>query len=305
MSRSPLLLLSAAVVSLCLVQPPAHGEATIEEAASESFGSPDYLETMRAFLAGELRKIVGGEPAEPGQFPWQVSLGVSWIANPAQAHFCGGSILNETWILTAAHCVDGNTAESIIVTAGTHDLTTGGERRNLKRILVKSDYVQADLGSDIALLELFEPLTLGDNISAIGRTTPDDEAATLNPDGPDLTTSGFGATRQGGRVSSTLNFVDVPFITSEECNAPLSYDGRITEQMICAGDPTGGRDSCQGDSGGPIVGTHEGKAVLVGIVSWGEGCALPLKFGVYSRLAVFAGWVDACLAGQQECDVKE
>ena len=307
MSRLAIAPFCVALLGLVLSLTPAMSEQRLEDTASEISGSPDYEATVRAFLTGEMRKIVGGEPAEAGRFPWQVSLGVSWIANPARGHFCGGSIINKDWILTAAHCVDGNTAESIIVTAGTHDLTVGGERRNLKRILVKSDFVTETEGSDIALLELFEPLPLGEGttISAIERIVPADEDTVVLQPGPSLTTSGFGATREGGRVSSTLNFVDVHFIASEDCNAPLSYNDKIKDDMICAGHPGGERDSCQGDSGGPIIGMKDDEPILVGIVSWGDGCARALKYGVYARLAVFAEWVDACLVGRAECDVKE
>jgi len=90
-------------------------------------------------------------------------------------------------------------------------------------------------------------------------------------------------------------------VTQTICNGPIAYDGRITENMVCAGVPAGGMDSCQGDSGGPLTASANGAMWLAGIVSWGEGCARPNKFGVYTRSAKYGAWVGACVAKPDEC----
>ena len=265
-------------------------------------GSKPYLEQVEKYLSGALGKIVGGKPAQPGQFPWQVSLGVSWIPEAAGAHFCGGTIYNDRWIVTASHCVDGNTPDTIVVTAGTIDLKSGGQRRSVARILMHSEYTSADAGHDVALLELLDPLALDDkNLKALPLLRGEHDQAPV-ADGAPASTSGCGVTQQGGTVSSTLNFVDVPVVSNATCNQPLSYDGAIQADMVCAGNPQGGTDSCQGDSGGPLVGSGK----LAGIVSWGEGCAQPLKFGVYTRVPTYSSWIEACVAGNDPatCTVR-
>lgn len=279
----------------------AAAQETLGEAVDRNHGSAPFRARVDSFLKGELSKIVGGLEAKPGQLPWQVSLGVSWMASPADAHFCGGSIYNESWIVTAAHCVDGNSPNEIIVTAGTVNLTKPAQRRNVAKILVKKGYVDPVKGEDIALLQLHSPLTLtGPDIAEIPLTSSGHELEAGNM----LTTSGFGYEQEGGTVSAHLNFVDIPSVSTAICNAPQSYDGQITDQMICAGDAEGGKDSCQGDSGGPLVFEASSKPELVGVVSWGEGCARPLKYGIYTKVSAVADWIKACVSGGAECVVK-
>jgi secreted trypsin-like serine protease len=114
-----------------------------------------------------------------------------------------------------------------------------------------------------------------------------------------LWVTGWGATNEGGLVVSRLNELSIPYVARETCNDPLSYNGQITESMICAG--KAGRDSCQGDSGGPLIIKRNGSAQLVGIVSWGEGCARPGKFGVYTRVPKFVSWIRSCTASPDTC----
>ncbi|TPK84877.1 serine protease [Mesorhizobium sp. B2-4-13] len=285
------------------IMPPTLSAATLAESVDRSVGSQPYKDKVEAYLNKKLNKIVGGVPSVLGELPWQVSLGISWIASPAEAHFCGGSIFNEKWIITAAHCVDGNTPASIIVTAGTIDLTQPGQRLNINRIIVKDGYVTPSGGSDIALLELTDTLKLdASTASPISVLTAAEETTEL-AEGASLKTSGFGYKEQGGQVSAILNVVTVPLVSSNVCNSTLSYDGKIAGDMICAGIAEGGKDSCQGDSGGPLT-TMTPTPRLAGIVSWGKGCAQPLKYGVYARVASFTSWIDACIAGTADCTEK-
>jgi len=106
---------------------------------------------------------------------------------------------------------------------------------------------------------------------------------------------------EGGRKVRDLRFVDVPFVARGACNRPLAYDGRITDNMICAGQAVGGQDSCQGDSGGPLTVNTQTTPKLAGVVSWGDGCARPNKVGVYARVANYAPWIAACIAKPSEC----
>ena len=107
-------------------------------------------------------------------------------------------------------------------------------------------------------------------------------------------TSGWGTTSEGSyTLPKILNKVEIPLVTTEACNAADVYSGDITDRMICAGLKDGGKDSCQGDSGGPLfVKQTSGDFTLIGIVSWGEGCARPNKYGVYTKVNVMTNWID-------------
>lgn len=261
-------------------------------------GSDDFQQAIKDWIEPTEKKIIGGKPALENQLPWQVSLDVSFIADPYAAHFCGGSIYNERWIVTAAHCVIGNKPQDIIVTAGTIDLSKATIRRNVESIVVMPGYVTASKGKDIALLKLKSPLAFSEAIQRIPILKDDsffDERISF-------TISGWGATSEGGPQSLTLRYIEgVPYVDRETCNLPLSYNDKIKDDMICSGFPGGNKDSCQGDSGGPHVLYTENGAVLSGIVSWGDGCAQPLKYGVYTRVSKFASWIEACVAGTVAC----
>jgi hypothetical protein len=123
-------------------------------------GSKDYREAVDAFLKGEAPKIVGGDVAPTGAFPWQVSLVVAFIADASRAHFCGGSIFNTKWIVTAAHCIEGNGAQDIHVIAGVNRLAKNSARENVRRIIRHKSYNASTQDNDIALLELLNPLEL-------------------------------------------------------------------------------------------------------------------------------------------------
>ncbi len=263
-------------------------------------GSDDCKAAITRYLDKTQAKIVGGAPAPDGAYPWIVSLGVSWIANPYYAHFCGGTVFSEKWIVTAAHCVVDNIPSDIVITAGTNVLEPGSIRRNVNRIIVKAGYTGATRGKDIALLELLDPLPLGERIAPLPLLQSGDEGAMLVEDAP-LMVAGWGTTAEGGEAVIRLQHLKVPYVPLEVCNLPIGYDGRVLDDMICAGFTGGGGDSCQGDSGGPIDARKDGKPVLAGIVSWGDGCAQPNKVGVYTRVTRFNDWVAACIRDPVGC----
>lgn len=238
-------------------------------------------------------RIVGGEDTTIEENPWQVALLNAEDPYLVRAQFCGGVIIHPRWVLTAAHCVDGGTiAADIHVLSGTDNLTTGrGVRGTVKDIFVHEGWKQAR-NFDIALIEMENPLR-GKPISA-----PTDSSLLVA--GAKIWVSGWGVTeKSGGKATRQLQGISLDFIPQGteqgECNYDLAYGGRVTGNMFCAGVAGraggGGRDSCQGDSGGPAtIGLVE-NAKLVGLVSWGEGCAKPFKYGVYTRVPSFADWV--------------
>lgn len=229
--------------------------------------------------------IVGGAPAEKGELPFQVS-----IQSSSGSHFCGGSLIKKNWVLTAAHCVQSWSASNKIV-AGLYDQKdkTGTETFTAKKVIAHPMFNRNTLDYDYALLQLsgdssFRTIDLNKTEIVI----PEVDQAPYN-----VWTSGWGTTSEGSfALPRLLNKVEVPLVTTQACNAATAYNGDITDRMICAGLVAGGKDSCQGDSGGPLfVKQTSGDYLLVGVVSWGEGCARPNKFGVYAKVNVMVDWI--------------
>ncbi len=246
---------------------------------------------LRRVLAAHDRKdaqdlrIVGGFDTTIEKHPWQVALVAARVPTNTRAQFCGGSIVGARWVLTAAHCLDGGTQPTQVdILTGTSSLETGGTRIKTDRIVIHEKWDPDTFNFDIALLHL-EADAGGTRIA--GAVT--DAALQV---GKDITITGWGAlafTKPGG--SKVLQQVNVPYVSTDVCNHRLSYNNRITENMLCAGKEAGGQDSCQGDSGGPATLVTASGPSLVGIVSWGDGCGFPRKYGVYTRLSKFAPWV--------------
>jgi len=286
------------VLTLALLATAANATpATSQQLTLSTFkptGVADYDETVLRYLKNMTPKIVGGVNATR-PYPWQVSLIVAGIPDTSRAHFCGGSVYNARWIITAAHCMDGLSPAQFQVVSGTAVLDKSAKRVAVARRIIHGAYNSNSFDSDIALIELQQPLELGSAVKSIGVLASSEEAAVLSA-GSKLVVTGWGATKQGGDTVINLREVTVPFVTNSICNDPLSYAGQITANMICAGIAEGGKDSCQGDSGGPLVHLAATDR-LVGIVSWGEGCANPGKYGVYTRIANFKPWVEACTTG--------
>lgn len=250
----------------------------------------NFARTGERLLALKPR-IIGGAPAPIGAYPWQVSLGVANL--PASiGHFCGGSVLDSNWVVTAAHCVDGNTQSSAIqVIYGTNFLGQGGTVANVERIIIHDSWNPSSFDYDIALLRITDTI----HTTPI-KLVPPGDANRLMPVGVLATVSGWGLTKVGSGISDVLQHVGVQVTSNEVCNNPASYAGKITDRMLCAGFATGGQDSCQGDSGGPlVVFDQKGGYSLAGVVSWGEGCAEPYKYGVYTSLPAVADWLTATM----------
>ncbi|MEZ4517030.1 MAG: serine protease [Chloroflexota bacterium] len=247
--------------------------------------------------ARPLTQYCGGEEAEPGAWPFQVAL-IHAGGDPYDDQFCGGSLISPSWVVTAAHCVDGDNPDDIEVLAGIHNLKTpdpGFQRIAIADIHVHPAYNPDTEDSDIALIKLATQAAFRGSQGAvlpIGGVVPVD-AGTGAPTGTIATVIGWGNVRgqpiPGGiDYPDTLHQVEVPIISNADCNQ--SYYNEITPNMICAGYEEGGKDSCQGDSGGPLViKTIQHKPgnwpVLLG---WGSGCAYPGFPGVYTRVSQFS-----------------
>ncbi|XP_064208590.1 ST14 transmembrane serine protease matriptase b [Anguilla rostrata] len=234
-------------------------------------------------------KIVGGQDAYEGEWPWQVSLHVQ-----EKGHVCGASVLNNRFIVTAAHCVQDrdilySTPDVWDVYLGLHIqqvISKTTEQRKLKRIIPHPDYNHLTSDNDIALMELDEPVLLNNNIWPICLPAQSQSF----PAGTSVWITGWGATRESGFLAKVLQKAEVRIINDTVCDKLLEDD--ITPQMLCAGVISGGVDACQGDSGGPLsyLGAN-GRYYLAGVISWGEGCARRNKAGVYTRVTKFRSWI--------------
>jgi secreted trypsin-like serine protease len=256
-------------------------------------GSGPYINAIRPFLVGGHRPAVvikGGSLALAGQFPWQVSLVASLISNNADAHFCGGTLIAPSWVVTAAHCVDSMLPEQINVLVGTTSLGTAPGRIKVKRIAPCDGWNSATGQNDIALLELDQPVNVKDAAPIQIISATDDQAITS---GTALFVSGWGTTDATGPASADLRWVSIQYIDTALCNTAPFYGGAVTDGMMCAGTLDGSADACAGDSGGPLVLQNGFAKSLVGVVSWGDtsGCGKPDKPGVYTRVARYADWI--------------
>jgi secreted trypsin-like serine protease len=276
-------------------------------------------------------RVFGGKTADDGEYPFQVAfLRADYLTDDLEsqyeAEFCGGSMIAASWVLTAAHCVtdygEPIDPSSMVVLTGTTDLMKG-KRSKVKSIRVHESYDDWTMDNDIALVELEAPVDLPP-------VKLDLDAGAFEK----ATVIGWGL-NENGEYPRYLLESDIDVVANAECNSgikviyskalrqslsdlgsqygiPTAQSDKVgdeltnaiadplTPNMICAGVKAGGRDSCYGDSGGPLVAKVDGKAVQLGIVSWGEGpadsevkCGHEDVYGVYSRVSNYKDWLAA------------
>ena len=233
-------------------------------------------------------RIVGGEPAAPGDFPWAASLAFT-DQNGMLRSYCGGSLITPEWVLTAAHC-EVQVGEKVIL--GRLNLTeTDGKVHTIVEVINHDAYNSSTHDSDIALVKLDSsseqpPIPLIQENS--GLTAP------ANP----FTVVGWGRLLEGGISSNMLMEVTVPIHSNSSCEADYADLGwPITNNMLCAA--AEGKDSCQGDSGGPgfVIDGTQNMDRLAGVVSFGRGCAREGRPGVYTRVSRFLNWINDHIGG--------
>jgi len=239
------------------------------------------------------RIINGEEVSPPGKYPWIVGIvGIRLDSSGETISFrCGGTLIGRQSVLSASHCyfVDGTISsisgvfDLLRVRLGSHNIDEPTLEVDVTDIIGNPNFIGATFENDVTVLRLkdavdpaqFAPIMLSwdENDYNVGNTAR---------------VMGWGSTGADG-LSSTLQQADVPIVSRTTCTAPGSYPGppqtflTVTNVMVCAGYIEGGIDACQGDSGGPLV-TTANVPRQIGIVSWGEGCALPRKFGVYASV---------------------
>ncbi|MEU7480624.1 serine protease [Lentzea sp. NPDC042327] len=223
---------------------------------------------------GELgAQIVGGTRASTSTYPFVV-----YLATSSGFQYCGGTLVAPNKVVTAAHCTEGDSASAVRVVAGRDDKnSTAGTVARVTRIWIHPSYTDVTRGYDVSVL------TLDRNLSQTPIKFATSADSALYAAGTSSTILGWGTTSSGGSASRYLLKATVPLTSSSSCSSSYGSDFNATH-MVCAGYAQGGTDTCQGDSGGPLV--AGGK--LIGITSWGEGCASAGYPGVYARVSTYA-----------------
>ncbi|MFF8192666.1 S1 family peptidase [Streptomyces bobili] len=222
--------------------------------------------------------IVGGSTTTTTAYPFMMQ-----ITDASQNQFCGGTLVSATKVVTAAHCMVGETTGSVRVVGGRTYLNgTNGTVSRVSKIWIHPDYTDATNGDDVAVLTLSTsmPYTKASYVTS--------SQTSLYAAGTTARVLGWGTTSASGSSSNQLRTATVPIVSNTSCASSYGSDF-VASDMVCAGYTSGGVDTCQGDSGGPLlIG-----GVLAGITSWGEGCAEAGYPGVYTRLTAFSSLVSA------------
>jgi len=235
-------------------------------------------------------KIVGGTETFIEKYPWQISLQFDGF------HTCGGTIISDTWILTAAHCIVEQTPPvytwefTVVAGSSIQSVTSySSNRYSVAKVIHHPGYVK-NVRNDIALVKLSTPLILtGAQKKPICLADPGDDFS-----GQVCVATGWGSTAEGLHSQTYLREVDLPIITHSLCTY---YLGTLDDKTVCAGQRTGGKDTCQGDSGGPLICQNsQGVWKQIGIVSYGIGCARPTYYGVYTDVSKFRSWIQSTIA---------
>ena len=247
-------------------------------------------------------EIVGGEDCDISDYPWQAAI-------YADGYLCGASVIHQYWVITAAHCVEESNqvidAESITVGVGSSSqyaglFGAGGDEYEVEEVISHAAY--GNNGNDIALLKTKQPIQFSDDVQPISIICSDQVNAGAQDVGVMTVVTGWGNTSQGGEGSDVLQYIEVPIVDYDDPDLDFPWWADINEVTeILVGAVDGGMDSCQGDSGGPVAvrNVEDTDWLLMGITSWGSGCAQAGRPGVYTKVSNYLNWIntntDGCI----------
>lgn len=254
-------------------------------------------------IKANIAPIVGGVDSVPNSWPWAAAIFQRSTRDPTKRSFiCGGSIIDQQYILSAAHCVvryEGKMkAEDFFVKVGGHDVRTSGTFHDVAAVYAHENYRSWRRYNDISLFKLADKLDFSDpKVRPVCLPTAD--MANLNMTGQKTAVIGWGTTSFMGPIANNLREADIEVIDNQVCDQSyksvegnlIAYPQGITDNFICAGKMEGGTDSCQGDSGGPLLWQQGNRWYQLGIVSFGYRCAERGYPGVYTRTSSFLKWI--------------
>ncbi|KAJ9580605.1 hypothetical protein L9F63_024220 [Diploptera punctata] len=231
-------------------------------------------------------KIVNGQQATRGQFPYQAALYLDGSS------FCGGSLISTTWVLTAAHCAQSISRFTVYLGAQALSATESGRVVVTSTTkVVHSGYSTSTLNNDIALVRLPSAVSLTQFIQTVA--LPSSAMASNTFAGQTITVSGWGRISDStSGISNNLNYINLPVITNSVCQ--LYYSSSIIVSSTICADGAGGRSTCNGDSGGPMVLSINGVTTQIGVVSFvsSRGCGSGYPSG-YVRVTSFLSWISS------------
>merc|ERR1712055_335707 len=244
--------------------------------------------------------IVGGQEATPHQFPWQISL--QYLDFPFHHfHTCGATIIDSTHIVCAAHCIDGRRKDWFKVKAGAHNIhsllpESSVQTRDVAEMWKHESYDGEIITNDVSVLKLDEPLEFNEFVQPLPLADKDEEPV----GGTACLNSGWGSTSDNSfqHMPNELQYVEMPIVDRQTCQANYNDINGVGDGMICAGVPEGGVSACSGDSGGPLSCPREdGSQYLAGIVSWGMiPCGQENRPSVYTSVEHYRDWIDEHIA---------
>ncbi|XP_075339020.1 vitamin K-dependent protein C [Odontesthes bonariensis] len=236
-------------------------------------------------IDGLLPWMVGGEVGKKGESPWQALL-----LNARGLFHCGGVLISESWVLTAAHCLKNN--RKFKVRLGDYErLKTEGTEVTLSvaKAIEHPDYNSRTVDNDIALLRLQTPAPFSNHIVPVCLPGREMAERVLHVNGTTTVVTGWGRDNSGA-YSSALNVIKVPLVSRSICSRQM-FPHSLSDNVLCAGILGQSRDACEGDSGGPMVTLYRNTWFLIGLVSWGEGCGKEDKLGIYTKVSNYNGWI--------------